>query len=29
MTTSGTMNDNEWCNEWQRLVQQLTTNGKE
>ena len=29
MTTSGTTNDNEWHNEWQRVVQQVTTSGNE
>ena len=29
MTTSGTTNDNEWFNEWQRVVQQETTNDSE
>ena len=26
MTSSGKTNDNEWYNEWQRVVQQVTTN---
>ena len=29
MTTSGTTNDNEWYNEWQRVVQQMTTSDNE
>ena len=29
MTASGTTSDNEWHNEWQQLVQQVTTSGKE
>ena len=29
LTTSGTTNDNEWYNEWQRVAQRLTTNDNE
>ena len=29
MTTSGTTSDNEWYKEWQRVVQQVTTNDNE